>query len=85
MTYTVLVSSQAARDLRALDAATRRRIQGKIEGLATDPFPPGRKKLKGQTGDVWRIRVGDFRVLYDVEQASVTVLVLRVRNRKNVY
>ena len=85
MAYTVLVSSRAARDLRSLDTQTRRRVQTHLEALADDPFPPGRKKLQGQTAETWRIRVGEFRILYDVDQSTVTVLVLRVRNRKDAY
>ena len=85
MAYTVLIAKRAERDLGALAPSTQDRIRSRIEALADEPFPPGRKKLSGQYTGTWRVRIGDFRVLYDVQQEIVTVLVLRVRNRKDAY
>ncbi len=85
MSYTVLISKRAERDLEALAPPTQNRLRSRIRALADDPFPPGRKKLAGQSAGNWRIRVGDFRVLYTVQQETVTILVLRVRNRKDAY
>ena len=83
--YRVLVSSRAQKDLRKLPPQVRDRIVARIRQLGDDPFPDGRKKLKGQAGTYWRIRVGDFRVLYEVEQGDLVVLVLRAVNRKDAY
>ena len=83
--YTIIVSSRAQKDLRKLPKATRDEILAQIQALADDPFPPGRKKLKGKLGDYWRIRAGNYRVLYEVEQKTVTVYVLRIRDRKQAY
>ena len=83
--YRVLVSSRAQKDLRKLPPRDRDRIVVRLRQLGDDPFPDGRKKLKGQMGDYWRIRVGDFRVIYGVEQGDLVVLVLRAVNRKDAY
>jgi len=83
--YTVIVSNRAQKDLRKLPKATRDEILSPIQALADDPFPPGRKKLKGKLGDYWRIRVGNYRILYEVEQKTITVYVLRIRDRKQAY
>jgi mRNA interferase RelE/StbE len=83
--YAVLLSRRAQKDLRNLGAAQRNRLVAHIEALADDPFPPGRKKLKGQRGDYWRVRVGDFRILYEVNQGELVVLVLRALDRKEAY
>jgi mRNA interferase RelE/StbE len=83
--YTVLLSRRAQKDLRKLAPKQRNKIVAQVEALAEDPFPPGRKKLKGQHGDYWRIRVGDYRVIYEVEQDDLVVLVLRALDRKEAY
>ncbi len=83
--HTVLLSRRAQKDLRKLDVAQRKKVVKQIEALAEDPFPPGRRKLKGQRGDYWRVRVGDYRVIYEVDQGSLVVLVLRALDRKEAY
>jgi mRNA interferase RelE/StbE len=55
-----------------------------ILGLAGDPHPPGSKELQG-AGDLYRIRVGDYRVLYTVEHDRLVVLVVDVGNRRDIY
>ena len=83
--YTILLSSRAQKDLRKLAARQRDRLVAQIQALADDPFPPGRKKLKGMRGDYWRVRVGDYRILYEVEQDELVVLILRALDRKEAY
>jgi mRNA interferase RelE/StbE len=61
----------------------RERIQAAIDGLATDPRPPGAAKLAGR--DDYRIRVGDYRIVYAVDDGAETVLVARIARRREVY
>jgi len=68
----------------ALDDALFARIDLKILALAEDPRPPGCKKLRGYK-DQWRIRVGDWRVLYAVDDAVKLVSITRVAHRREVY
>ena len=83
--YTVVLSRRAQKDLGALAPAVRSKLVAQIRLLAEDPFPQGRKKLKGQKGDYWRVRVGSYRIIYEVEQGELVVLVLRALDRKDAY
>jgi mRNA interferase RelE/StbE len=60
------------------------RIVPRLEHLASAPRPPGRKKLRGGDNE-WRIRVGDYRVVYEVDDAAKTVEVTRIAHRREVY
>jgi mRNA interferase RelE/StbE len=84
MTYAVQFSPAAARQLRKLDPPTRRRIQAAIELLAEEPRPPASKRLVGGTGE-WRVRTGDYRIVYEVHDGALLVLVVRVAHRREVY
>jgi mRNA interferase RelE/StbE len=85
MTYTVEISSPAAKSLAKIDKKTRLRIVGAIELLAVDPRPPGAKLLRGGEQGRWRVRVGDYRLVYAIEDDRLIVLVLRVGHRREVY
>jgi mRNA interferase RelE/StbE len=80
--YSVLISSAAARDLRKLPPEFRIRIRIAIETLADDPRA-GAEKLVGQ--DAYRIRIGDFRVVFVIDDANRRVLVVRAKHRQDVY
>jgi mRNA interferase RelE/StbE len=82
--YKVLFKSSADRQLRKLPETLQRRIVGTVETLAQDPRPSGVVKLTG-CENLWRIRVGDYRVVYEIHDDRLIVLVLRVANRKDVY
>lgn len=82
--YRVLLERAAERDLRRLSAEIHDRIIRAIQGLVRNPRPPGCRKLTGTEND-WRIRVGDYRVVYDIEDAVRVVRVMRVRHRRDVY
>lgn len=84
MGYTVNFTTGAAKEVRKLDLGVRRRILGSIEELETDPRPKGCKKLAGEP-NAWRIRIGDFRVLYEILDDVLTVTVVRVAHRREVY
>lgn len=85
MTYTVEISSSAAKSLAKIDKKTLLRIVGAIELLAVDPRPPGVKFLRGGEQGRWRARVGAYRIVYTIEDNRLVVLVLRVGHRREVY
>jgi mRNA interferase RelE/StbE len=83
-TYEIEVSSTAERQLRKLSATDRLRVLRSIVALGRDPRSVGCRKLSG-FDDVFRIRVGRFRVLYAIEDRRLVVIVLKVGDRKDVY
>lgn len=82
--YRVEFTTAAAKEIRKLDAQIRRRILAGIAELERDPRPNGVRKLAGYD-NAWRIRVGDYRVLYEVVDDQVLVTVVRVAHRRDVY
>ncbi len=84
MAYTVTISRPAAKDIRALDDATRRRVGQLLNALAADPRPDGVRKLSASES-IYRLRVGDYRVLYQIVDRRLLVLVVRVRHRREAY
>jgi mRNA interferase RelE/StbE len=84
MTSSVKLSPAAARQLRKFDPQTRRRLQAVIELLAEEPRPPASTRLVGGAGE-WRVRTGDYRVIYEVHDGELLVLVLRMAHRREVY
>ena len=84
MTYEVRLAPAAVRRLRKLDPPGRRRVQAAIDLLAEDPRPPGARQLVGGAGE-WRVRTGDFRIVYDIRDGELLVLVVKVGHRRDVY
>lgn len=84
MSYRVTLSASADRELHKLPAQVVARIFPRLENLATASRPPGCKKLKGGDNE-WRIRVGDYRVVYEINDSAGTVVVTRIRHRREVY
>ena len=82
--YDVQLSRDAADFLRSQTKKVMRQIGKKLESLAVNPRPSGCKKLKGVDG-LYRIRSGDYRIVYQIQDQLVSVLVLRIANRKDVY
>jgi mRNA interferase RelE/StbE len=82
--HEVQIERAAEKDLRRLDDQTHDRVVKQIVALGKEPRPPGSKKLSGTTND-WRIRVGDYRVLYEIADSIRVVRVYRVRHRREVY
>ena len=82
--YSVELTSAAAKQVRKLDAPARARVLRALAGLADEPRPSGVKKLVG-TDNAWRIRVGDYRVIYEIDDGIVVVVVFRVAHRRDVY
>ena len=81
--YSNSIKPSAAKELEALPIKDRRRIVRRIQGLASDPRPSGCEKLTG--GDPYRVRQGDYRVVYGVDDAAREVLIVKVGNRRDVY
>ena len=84
MSYRIALAPPAARQLRKLDPQARRRIQAVLELLADDPRPPAATQLVGGSGE-WRVRTGDYRIVYEIEDDQLLVLVLRAGHRREVY
>ena len=82
--YRVLLERGAERDLARLSSEIHDRVIAAIQALANNPRPPGCRKLAGSK-NVWRVRVGDYRVLYEIADEIRVVRVNRVRHRREVY
>lgn len=82
--FRIELSATAERQLRKLDTQGRRRVVERIRDLGRDPHPVGCRKLRGYD-DVWRVRVGVFRIIYSVEDDRLLVIVLQVGHRRAVY
>lgn len=82
--YKILLERSAERDLTRLAREVHDRIIEAIQSLARNPRPPGCRKLVG-AGNDWRIRVGDYRVIYEIADAVRIVRINRVRHRREVY
>jgi len=81
--YKLLIKRSAARELEGLPPKVRRRVAGQIETLTATPRPQGVEKLSGQ--EKYRIRQGDYRVLYSIDDGAQTVTVVKVGHRRDVY
>jgi mRNA interferase RelE/StbE len=84
VSYRVALAPTAARQLRKLDPQARRRIQAAIELLAGEPRPPAATQLVGGAGE-WRVRTGDYRIVYEIHDGDLLVLVLAVGHRREIY
>ncbi|MES1206396.1 MAG: type II toxin-antitoxin system RelE/ParE family toxin [Pseudomonadota bacterium] len=82
--YRVEFKPSAGRQLDDLDKAVRARVDRKIDELAENPRPVGAKKLKGSS-ELWRVRAGDYRIVYSIHDDVLTVLVVKIGNRRDVY
>lgn len=82
--YSVVIKSSAQKELDALDDAVFSRIDRRILALAENPRPAGCKKLKGYK-DQWRIRIGNWRVVYFIDDSAKRVSISRVAHRREVY
>lgn len=82
-TYRIEFLRAAAKSLKQLERIEQRRIQGAIELLKTDPIPPSAKRLKGRAD--YSLRVGDFRVIYNFASGKLTILVIAIAHRREIY
>jgi mRNA interferase RelE/StbE len=84
MAYEVILKPSAEKTLDALPRPMRKRVADRLEGLRQQPRPAGAVKLAGKE-NLWRIRVGGYRVVYEIKDDRLLVLVLRIAQRRNVY
>jgi mRNA interferase RelE/StbE len=82
-TYRIELRPAAARALQKLDPAIRPRIQGAIGLLADDPRPPASRPLRGRSG--YRVRVGDYRIIYTIADDVLLIVVVTLGHRREVY
>ena len=83
MTYEIELRPAALRALKKIDRQDQPRIRGAIALLAVDPSPPGAKALRGRDG--LRIRVGDYRIIYTVQDSKLLIVVVTLGHRREVY
>ena len=82
--YEILLERRAERDIKKLSIEIFQRIIPRIKALAENPKPPGSRKITGSKSD-WRIRIGEYRVIYEVDEKSRVVKVMSIRHRKDIY
>ena len=81
--YSLLIKTSAAKELEATPKKDRRRLAVRMRALATTPRPPGSEKLSGE--EKYRLRQGDYRILYLIEDGRSTVTVVKIGHRREVY
>jgi mRNA interferase RelE/StbE len=84
LAYRIEFAPRAQRDFKALDGSVRRRIARRIDSLADNPYPPGIKKIEGEE-ELYRLRVGDYRILYQVRGQVLLVLIVGIGHRRDIY
>lgn len=82
--FTVTLSPGAAREFRKLTRDVQLKLKKAIDGLATEPRPEGVRKL-ADTDDLYRVRVGNYRIIYKIDGAELVVLVVGIGDRKEIY
>jgi mRNA interferase RelE/StbE len=85
VTYRVDLVPSAQRELVDIPLRDRKRIDERILALASNPRPSGVKALQGQKGTYYRLRVGDYRIVYQVQDKALIVLVVKIGHRREVY
>lgn len=83
-TYQIEWKKSAIRELKRIDRSVIPRIINAVEGLSSTPLPPGVVKLQGSQ-HTYRVRIGDYRVIYDLYESVLLIEVIRVRHRKEAY
>jgi mRNA interferase RelE/StbE len=81
--YKILIKPSAVKEIEAIPQRDRQRIVARIQGLSTNPRPPGSEKLSGQ--DKVRLRQGAYRILYSVNDDEPSLLIVKVGHRREVY
>jgi mRNA interferase RelE/StbE len=84
MAYQIIMTAEARRNMLALPKDVVRRVDACILALAEKSRPPKTKKLKG-VGDLWRVCVGDYRIVYQIEDDRLLIVVIRIGHRREIY
>jgi mRNA interferase RelE/StbE len=85
VTYRIEIAPAAYRDMKGIPKDAMRRIDAAILLLAQNPRPPKAKRLQGNLRDYHRVRIGDYRIIYRIEENRLVVCVVRIGDRKEVY
>jgi mRNA interferase RelE/StbE len=83
MTYRIEIARRAAKAVTSLDKPLRRKILAAIDALSDNPRPGGCRKLAGQ--EAWRIRVGDYRVIYEIHDQVLLILVVDIGHPRDIH
>lgn len=81
--YRLLIKHSAVKELEALPKNDRRRVATRMRGLSAEPRPPGCEKLSGR--ELYRVRQGRYRILYEVVDHDLTVTVIKIGHRREIY
>jgi mRNA interferase RelE/StbE len=85
MAYSIEIARPAQRQLKKLDASTRKKVSRRIDSLAKEPRPSGVVKLTDVSPPIYRVREGQHRILYTIDDDELIVVVVRVARRSDVY
>lgn len=85
MRYVVLLESRAEKELRALPDQALKRVDIKLQALSLNPRPRGAAKIRGKQSEGWRLRIGDYRILYQIDDKGNTVRIYRIKHRREAY
>ena len=85
MRYVVLLESRAEKELKSLPEEVLKRVDIKLQALSLNPHPRGAAKLKGKESEGWRLRIGDYRLLYQIDDKENVVRIYRIKHRREVY
>ena len=83
--YQITIKREALKELQLLPKNAVSNISASIDALSDNPRPVGCKKLKGGAENLWRIRIGDYRVIYSIDDVVLIVGIRRIGHRKNIY
>ncbi len=83
--YRIVFKKSAEKELDKLPAKVTKKLAPAIDGLASNPRPKGSKKLEAQKSEIWRIRVGDYRIVYMIEDVIKVVEIQKLGHRKDIY
>ena len=84
MAYKIVFKKSAQKELSKLDKQNYEKIRVRIDSLARNPRPSNSRKLR-TAASLWRLRAGDYRVIYDIQDRKLVVLIIRVRHRSEIY
>jgi len=82
--YDIYLERTAEKDLRKLDDEVFRKVVAKIKELSGNPRPPGSRKITGAKSD-WRIRIGTYRVIYEIDEDAKILRIMRIKHRREAY
>ena len=85
MRCVVLLESRAEKELKSLPEGVLKRVDTKLQALSLNPRPRGATKLKGKESEGWRLRIGDYRILYQIDDKENAIRIYRIKHRREVY